>query len=160
MPFSLKNVEATYQRLVNDMFAGQLGKSIEVYVDDILVKSLQSDEHIRHLDQTFQILGKYQMRLNPTKCAFGVTFGKFLIFMVHHRGIEANLEKIQMLLDMKSPVKVKEMQCLTGCIFALNRFLIRTNDRCLPFFKALKKGSDFVWIDDCEQSFQDLKLYL
>ena len=100
------------------------------------------------------------MRLNPSKCAFGVESGKFLGFMVHHRGIEANPEKIQTLVDMKSPTKVKDVQRLTGCIASLNCFIARATDRSLPFFKALKKGADFVWTDECEQSFQELKVYL
>ena len=85
-------------------------------MDDMLLKSLQSDDHIRHLEQTFQILGKYRMQINPTKCVFGGTSKIILGFMVYHQGIEANLEKIQTLLDMKSLEKVKEIQCLTGCI--------------------------------------------
>ena len=94
-------------KLVNKIFAEQLGKSMEVYVDDILVKSLQSNEHIQHLEQTFQILGKFRMRLNPTKYAFGVASGKFLGFMVHHRGIEVNSEKIHTLLDISLRPRVK-----------------------------------------------------
>ena len=80
--------------------------------------------------------------------------------MVHHRGIEANPEKIQTLVDMKSPTKLNDVQCLTGCIASLNRFITRATDRSLPFFKALKKGADFVWTDECEQSFLELKVYL
>ena len=80
--------------------------------------------------------------------------------MVHNRGIEVNLEKIQALLDMKSLIKVKDVRRLTGCIVALNRFIAQTTGRCLLFFKALKKGSEIIWTDDCEQSFQELKLYL
>ena len=110
------------------MFEEFLGKTMEVYTDDMLVKSILAEYHIRHLVQLFQALGKYQMRLNPSKCAFGVESGKFLSFMVHHRGIEANLEKIQTLVDMKSPTKVKDVQRLTGCIASLNRFIARATN--------------------------------
>ena len=110
----------------------------------MLVKSLRSDEHIRHLEQTFQILGKYRMRLNSTKCVFGVASGKFLGFIVHHWAIEGNPEKIQTLLGMKSSAKVKDIQRLTGCIALLSHFIARATDWCLPFFKALKKGADFA----------------
>ncbi|KAL5561422.1 hypothetical protein UlMin_031169 [Ulmus minor] len=100
------------------------------------------------------------MKLNPSKCAFGVSSGKFLGFMINHRGIEANPAKIQALLDMEPPRKIKEVQRLTGRIVALNRFISRATDRYKPFFQALRKGKDFIWTADCEQSFQDLKSYL
>ena len=111
IPFELKNARTTYQRLVNKMFAELLGKSMKVYVDAMLVKNLQVEQHIQHLEQTFLVLSKYKMRLNLAKYAFRVASGKFLEFMVHNRGIEANLEKIQSLLKMKSPVKVRDVQC-------------------------------------------------
>ena len=93
IPFSLKNVGATYQRLINKMFKQQIKKTMEVYVDDMLVKSLKADEHINNLKESFEILRKYKMKLNPAKCAFGVTSGKFLGFMVNHRAIETNPAK-------------------------------------------------------------------
>ena len=110
MSFGLKNAGVNYQRLVNIMFDEFLGKTMEVYLDDMLVKSVLAEDHIRHLEQSFQALGKYRMRLNPSKCAFGVESGKFLGFMVHHRGIEANPKKIQTLVEIKSPAKVKDVQ--------------------------------------------------
>ena len=94
MSFGLENAGATYQRLVNEMFAKLLGKSMEVYVDDMLVKSLQAEHHIQHLEETFQMLSKYKMKLNLAKCVFGVASGKFLGFMLHNRGIEVNPKKI------------------------------------------------------------------
>ncbi|KAL5555866.1 hypothetical protein UlMin_038102 [Ulmus minor] len=133
---------------------------MEVYVDDMLVKSLKTEEHIQNLKETFEILRRYKMKLNPSKCAFDVSSGKFLGFMVNHRGIEANPAKIQALLDMEPPRKIKEVQRLTGRIAALNRFISRATDRCKPFFQAFRKGKDFIWIVDCEQSFQELKSYL
>ncbi|KAL5552836.1 hypothetical protein UlMin_040237 [Ulmus minor] len=160
MSFGLKNARATYQQLVNKMFKDQIGKTMEVYVDDMLVKSLKTEEHIQNLKETFEILRRYKMKLNPSKCAFGVSSGKFLGFMVNHRGIEANPAKIQALLDMEPPRKIKEVQRLTGRIAALNRFISRATDRCKPFFQALRKGKDFIWTADCEQSFQELKSYL
>ena len=89
------------------------------------------------------------MQLNPTKCAFGVASRKFLGFMVHNWGIEANPEKIQVLLDMESLAKVKNVQSLIGCIAILNRFVFRATNKCLSFFKALKKGNDFLFTNDC-----------
>ena len=95
------------------------------------------------------------MKLNPNKCAFGVLSGKFLGFMVSHRGIEANPDKIQAILNMKPPQNIKEVQSLTGRVAALNRFVSKATDKCLPFFKVLKKA--FEWTDECQRAFQDLK---
>ena len=98
------------------------------------------------------------MRLNSAKCVFGVLLGKFLGFMVSQRGIEANLEKVKAILDMTSPRSVKEVKKLTGRIAALNRFVSRATDNCLPFFKTLKQV--FQWTDESKEAFQALKDYL
>ena len=103
MPFELKNAGATYQRLVSRMFEKQIGTTMEVYIDDMQVKSTTAELHIAHLSEAFQILRKYNMKLNPAKCAFGVSAGKFLGFIVNHRGIEANPDKIKVVLDMPPP---------------------------------------------------------
>ena len=158
MPFGLKNAGATYQRLVNRMFQKQIGTTMEVYIDDMLVKSTTAGLHIAHLSETFQILRDYNMKLNPAKCAFGVSAGKFLGFIVNHRGIEANPDKIKALLDMPSPSGIKEVQRLTGRIAALSRFVSRASDKCQPFFQVLKKA--FQWDEKCEEAFMALKTYL
>ncbi|XP_050276061.1 uncharacterized protein LOC126718038 [Quercus robur] len=158
MPFGLKNARATYQRLVNHMFRPQIGRNVEVYVDDMLVKSLEEGKHLDDLQETFNTLRRYSMKLNPSKCAFGVASGKFLGFMVSHRGIEANPEKIKAIQEMKPPQNIKEVQSLTGRVAALNRFVSKATDKCLPFFKVLKKA--FEWTDECQRAFQDLKTYL
>ena len=103
MPFGLKNAGATYQRLVKHMFRPQIGRNVEVYVDDMPVKSQDEKIHLDDLQKTFDTLRQYNMKLNPSKCAVGVSSGKFLGFMVSHRGIEANSDKIQAILDMKRP---------------------------------------------------------
>ena len=123
MPFGLKNVGATYQRLVNKLFKQLIGRSMEVYIDDMITKSQIANQHPKDLRQTFQVIRENQMRLNPTKCAFGVAAGKFLGFMVHERGIEANLEKIKAIMDLESPSTLQQAQGLTGRIAALNRFI-------------------------------------
>uniref|UniRef100_A0A2N9GR51 Uncharacterized protein n=1 Tax=Fagus sylvatica TaxID=28930 RepID=A0A2N9GR51_FAGSY len=158
MPFGLKNAGATYQRLMNRMFHDQIGRNVEVYVNDMLVKSKEEDVHLDDLRETFQTLRKYQMKLNPSKCAFGVYSGKFLGFMVSQRGIEANPDKIKAILEMQPPKSTKEVQRLTGRVAALNRFMSRSTDKCLPFFKTLKKA--FEWTDECQQAFEELKRYL
>ena len=158
MPFGLKNAGATYQRLVNRMFQKQIDATMEVYIDDMLVKSTTSGLHIAHLSEAFQILRNYNMKLNPAKCAFGVSAGKFLGFIVNHRGIEANPDKIKDVLDMPSPSGIKEVQRLTGRIAALSRFVSRASDKCQPFFQVLKKA--FQWDVKCEEAFTALKTYL
>ena len=158
MPFGLKNAGATYQRLVNRMFQKQIGATMEVYIDDMLVKSTTTGLHIANLSEAFQILRNYNMKLNPAKCAFGVSVGKFLGFIVNHRGIEANPDKIKALLDMPSPSGIKEVQRLTGRIAALSCFVSRASDKCQPFFQVLKKA--FQWDTKCEEAFSALKTYL
>ena len=113
MPFGLKNAGAIYQRLVNRMFASQIGVNMEVYVDDMLVKSKRQKNHIQDLTKCFSILCKYNMKLNPQKCSFGVSSGKFLGFIVNAQGIEANPDKIKALIEMPSPKKHKDVQSLT-----------------------------------------------
>jgi hypothetical protein len=156
MPFGLKNAGATYQRLVNKMFARQIGRTMEVYLDDMLVKSVKAADQ----EEMFLILREYRMKLNPSKCAFGVSSGKFLGFLVSQRGIEANPEKIKALLDMESPKTIKDIQRLTRRVAALNRFLPRATDKCFPFFKQLKGQQSLEWTDECEVVFRQLKAYL
>ncbi|KAM1457597.1 hypothetical protein ACFX2I_034754 [Malus domestica] len=161
MPFALKNAGATYQRLVNSMFTEQIGKSMEVYVGNMLVKSKHADQHITNLSETFTILKRYQMRLNPNKCAFDVGFGKFLSFMISQRGIEANPEKIKAIFDIKELVTSKDIQSLTGKVAALTRFISKATDRCAHFFKALKGSKKYItWIDECAKAFKNLKDYM
>ncbi|GFY92627.1 arginase [Actinidia rufa] len=128
MPFGLKNAGVTYQRLVNKMFKEQIGKTMEVYIDDMLVKSLLSSDHIAHLEEAFSILRRHRMMLNPSKCIFGVSFGKFLGFLVTKRGIEVNPDQIQALTVMSSPRNIREVQQLTGRVAALNRFVSKSAD--------------------------------
>ena len=144
--------------MVNKMFNKQIGRNMEVYVDDILVKSKEELAYLDDLRETFTTFKQYQMKLNPSKCVFGVASGMFLGFMVSQRGIEANPEKVQAIINMVSPRTIKEVQKLTGRIAALNRFVSRAMDKCLPFFKTLKQA--FAWTDECEAAFQDLKHYL
>ena len=158
MPFGLKNAGATYQRLVNRMFQKQIGSTMEVYIDDMMVKSTTGELHIAHLSEAFQILRNYNMKLNPAKCAFGVSAGKFLGFIVNRRGIEANPDKIKAMLDMPSPSGIKEVQRLIRRIATLSRFISRASDKCQPFFQVLKKA--FQWDTKCEEAFSALKTYL
>ena len=158
MPFALKNAGATYQRLVNQMFQKHISATTEVYIDDMLVKSTTADLHIAHISEAFQILRTYNMKLNSAKCAFGVSAEKFMGFIVNHKGIKENPDKIKAVLDMPSPSRIKEVQQLTGRIAALSRFLSKASDKCQPFFQVLKKV--FQWDTKCEEAFSALKTYL
>ncbi|XP_010513476.1 PREDICTED: uncharacterized protein LOC104789482 [Camelina sativa] len=109
MPFGLKNAGATYQRLVNKMFAEQLGRTMEVYIDDMLVKSQRASDHITHLRQCFDTLNKYGMKLNPAKCTFVVKSGEFLGYLVTRRGIEANPKQIKATIDLPLPRNAREV---------------------------------------------------
>ncbi|KAL0462008.1 UNVERIFIED_CONTAM: hypothetical protein Slati_0088400 [Sesamum latifolium] len=160
MPFELKNAGATYQRLVDKIFRSQIGRNMEVYVDDMLVKSKKTEDHIADLEETFAVLRKYRLKLNPAKCAFVVQGGRFLGFMVTQRGIEANPLKIKAILDMKAPACINEVQRLTGRIAALSRFISKSAEKSLPFFKTLRKTKTFEWDASCQRAFEELKDYL
>ena len=103
---------------------------MEVYIDDTLVKSVKDELHVDHLAESFQVLKDYKMKLNPTKCAFGVSAGKFLGFIVNSHGIEANPNKIKVMLNMQPPSNTKEIQRLTGRIVVLSHFVSRSSDKC------------------------------
>ena len=140
------------------MFSRQIGRNMEVYVDDMLVKGKEKEEHLDDLKETFDTLRKYSMKLNPAKCAFGVSCRKFLGFMVSHRGIEPNLEKVKAILKVSSPKTIKEVQSFMERVAALNRFVSKATDKCLPFFKTLKQA--FVCTDEYDVAFHELKCYL
>ena len=130
------------------MFRPQIGQNVEVYVDDMLVKSVKEMQHLDDLQETFDTLRRYKMKLNPRKCAFGVALGKFLSFMVSQRGIEANPDKIQAILNMEPLKNAKVVQSLTRRVATLNRFVSKATDKYLPFFKVLRKA--FEWTDECQ----------
>ena len=113
---------------------------------------------MKDLKETFDTLRSYNMKLNLGKCTFGVMAGKFIGFMVSQWGIEANPDKIRAIMEMKPPRNAKEVQSLNGKVAALNRFVSRATDKCLPFFRTLKKS--FEWTDECQQAFEELKAYL
>ena len=160
MPFGLKNARSTYQRMMTRMFELQLGKNIEIYINDMVVKSKMVSEHLEDLRVIFQILRKYKLRLNASKCSFGVGLGKFLGYMVTHKGIEVKPDQIKAINNLRSPRNPKEVQKLTGMAAALNRFISRSADRCRPFFLLINKWKGFEWTEECVTAFQQLKDYL
>ena len=146
--------------MMTRMFELQLGKSIEVYIDDIMVKSKAVSDHVRDLGDIFEILRRHKLRLNASKCSFGVGSGKFLGYMVTHRGIEVSPDQIRVVNCLQPPRNPKEVQRLTGMIAALNCFISRSIDRCRPFFPLLNKWKRFEWTEECALAFQQLKEYL
>uniref|UniRef100_A0A2N9FNL6 Uncharacterized protein n=1 Tax=Fagus sylvatica TaxID=28930 RepID=A0A2N9FNL6_FAGSY len=142
MPFGLKNAGATYQRLMNRMFHDQIGRNVEVYVDDMLVKSKEEDDHLDDLRETFQTLRKYQMKLNPSKCAFGVYSGKFLGFMVSQRGIEANPDKIKAILEMQPPKEHQRSPKTDGKSSCIEPIHVSIHRQMPTLFQNIEEGQE------------------
>ena len=154
MPFGLKNAGFTYQRIMTRMFEPQLGKSIEVYIDDMVVKSKVVSEHLGDLGNIFEILRKHKLHLNISKCSFSVGSGKFLGYMITHRGIEFNPNQIKAINSLQLPRNPKEVQKLIGMTAALNRLISRSVDRCRPFFLLINKWNGFEWTEEYALAFQ------
>nr|GFA52171.1 reverse transcriptase domain-containing protein [Tanacetum cinerariifolium] len=163
MPFGLKNAGATYQRLMDKAFESQIGRNIEVYVDDLVVKSHTEAEMVKDIEETFQTLRKINMKLNPKKCSFGLAEGVFLGYVITPEGIKPCPKKTKAVLQLPSPQTIKEVQSLNGKLASLNRFLSKSAEKSLPLFQTLKKcikNSDFRWTTEDEQAFQQLKQHL
>lgn len=143
MPFGLKNAESTYQRMVTKMFKEQLGRNMKSYINDMIVKSKAVEDHLFDLAETFETLQKHRLKSNAFKCAFGVSSGKFLGYLVTHQGIEVNLDQILALQNLKSLRNPKEVQRLTKMTMALNWSISQSANKCRPFFQLLKKWKDF-----------------
>ncbi|XXG76111.1 hypothetical protein AAC387_Pa08g0534 [Persea americana] len=121
----------------------KLGKTVEVYIDDMVVKFRRSQDHLADLSQIFDILRQFQLKLNPSKCTFCVGSEKLLRSLVTRRGIEANPDQIRAIQELQSPTSTKQVQRLTGMAVALNHFISRASDKCRPFFQLLRKGFKF-----------------
>jgi hypothetical protein len=160
MPFGLKNAGATFQRLMHKAFRAQMGRNAESYVDDIVVKTREGRTFIEDLEEIYINLRKVNIKLNPAKCAFGVPSGKLLGFLVSHRRIEANPDKVKAIEEMCPPRNLKEMQRLAGCMAALGRFIARSGEKALPFFKLMKHTRKFEWTPKADKAFAELKKYL
>ncbi|KAK1648716.1 hypothetical protein QYE76_066521 [Lolium multiflorum] len=148
---------ATYQRTMQRCLKDQIGRNVHAYVDDIAVMTRKGSDLISDLTETFENLRRYKMMLNPLKCVFGVPAGKLLGFIVSHRGIEVNPEKIKVILSIKRPTCLKDVQRLTGCVAAISRFVSRLGEKALPLYKLLKKTDKFVWDDAADAALQGLK---
>jgi hypothetical protein len=160
MSFGLKNAGATYHRAIQTYFKRQLKKNVEADVDGVVVKTRNSDTLIADIEETSASLREYRWKLNPNKCVFGVPSGKLLSFIISHRGIEANPKKISAITSMKAPTCIKDVQNLTGCMAALNRFISKLEERGPPFINLLKPQEKFTWTPEADQALAQLKDFL
>jgi hypothetical protein len=141
--FGLKSVGTTYQRGIQNYLHTQLRRNAEAYMDDMVVKTQEDEGLISDLEETFDNLRKFKMKLNPEECTFGIPSGKLLGYMVSRCGIDPNPEKVSAITKMKPPDSLHDVQKLTGCMVALSRFISRLGVKGLLFFKLLKKHDKF-----------------
>ena len=143
MPFGLKNAGATYQRVMTAIFHDMMHQELEDYVDDIVVKSRKREEHFHVLRKVFERCKAFKLRMNPLKGAFGVSFGKFLGFLVHNRGIDMDPAKTTTIATMRSPATVKQLKSFLRKVSYIWRFIPRLASITSAFTKLLKKGQSF-----------------
>ena len=160
MCFRLRNAGATYQRCMQKCLQSQMSKNVQVYVDDIVIKTKDKRTLLEDLEETFANLRKYRLKLNPDKCTFGVPAGKLLGFLVSSRGIEVNPAKIRAIERMKLPTCLKDVQKFTGCLASLSRFVSRLGEKALPLYQLMKKSTGFTWTPQADMAFNDLKKML
>ncbi|XP_020410280.1 uncharacterized protein LOC109946529 [Prunus persica] len=160
MPFGLKNAGATYQRAMTVIFNDMLHNTIECYVDDLVVKTKKREHHLRDLKRVFDRLRKHQLKMNPLKYAFGVTSGRFLGFIVRHRGIEIDPSKIKAICEMPPPRNLRELRGLQGRLAYIRRFISNLSGRCQPFSRLMKKDVPFIWDQACQNALESIKQYL
>ena len=145
MPFGLKNAGATYQRTMTAIFHDMIHEEMEDYVDDIVVKSKTRIRHFQVLEQVFERCRKYKLRMNPMKCAFGVSAGKFLGFLVHSKGISVDPAKATTITTMRRPTTLRELKSFLGRVSYIRRFVPGLASVTTSLFKLFKKGTEFTW---------------
>ncbi|XP_040361811.1 uncharacterized protein LOC121049215 [Rosa chinensis] len=162
MPFGLKNAGATYQRAMNLIFHDLLGKVLEIYIDDVVVKSQKRGDHIADLRKVFERMRRHRLKMNPAKCVFGVQARDFLGFIVHQRGIEVPEDKASAVINASHPRTKKELQRLLGKINFLRRFISNSAGKIQPFSPLLRlQGqNEFVWEPKHQEAFDSIKAYL
>ncbi|XP_023743054.1 uncharacterized protein LOC111891220 [Lactuca sativa] len=160
MPFGLKNVGATYQRLVDSIFAKQIGRNIEVYVDDMVIKSPDEERILQDIEETFQTLEAVMMKLNPDKCTFGVEEGQFMGYYVTRQGVQPSPTKVDEFLETPSLNSLRDAQGLNGKLTTLSRFVSKSANKAMPLFHTLKgcmEKSNFQWTNEAEKALQKIK---
>ncbi|XP_016558473.2 uncharacterized protein LOC107858317 [Capsicum annuum] len=160
MPFGLKNVGATYMRDITTLFHNMIHKEIEVYVDDVVIKSKKSSDNLDDLQKFFERLRRYDLKLNPAKCTFGVPAGKLLEFIVSRRGIELDPSKIKAIQDLPSSKTKKDVMSFLGKLNYISQFIAQSTIICEPIFKLLKKDIATGWTEECQKAFDKIKEYL
>ncbi|GMP49154.1 hypothetical protein CsSME_00016227 [Camellia sinensis var. sinensis] len=160
MPFGLKNAGATYQRAMTAIFHDMIHHEVEDYVDDLVVKSKKEEDHLRDLEKVFKRCQKFKMRMNPLKCAFGVTAGKFLGFLVHRHGIEADDDKVKSIRAMPPPHSQKELKKFLGKVSYIRRFIPALAEISAPFGSLLKGDAKFEWNQEHQKAFERIKAAL
>jgi hypothetical protein len=160
MAFRLKNGGATYQKYVHTVLESQIGRNVEAYIDDIVVKSEKRGDLLDDLKETFDNLRKSKMMLNPKKCVFGVSSDKLMSYMVSSWGIDVNPKKVKAIENLQPPRTMKEIQKLAGMMAALSRFISKLGERGIPFYRLLCKADGSQWDDQAVAAFVELKKYL
>ncbi|XP_070045406.1 uncharacterized protein [Nicotiana tomentosiformis] len=160
MPFGLENAGATYMRDMTAIFHNMMHQEIEVYMDDVIIKSRMQEDHVQDLRKFFEHLRRYDLKLNPAKCEFGVPSGKLLGFIVSRRGIKLDPTKIKSIRDLPPPKSKKEVMSLLGRLNYISRFITQLTTTCEPIFKLLKKDVVIKWTEECQEAFDKIKEYL
>jgi hypothetical protein len=160
MPFGLRNAGATYQRCMQHVFRDHIRRTVEAYVDDIVVKTRKADDLVGDLNITFGCLRANGIKLNPEKCVFGVPRGMLLGYIVSQRGIEANPEKVAALGRMGPIRDLKRVQKVLGCLAALSRFISRLGEKGFPSIASSKKHERFSWTTEAQDALDKLKASL
>src|ERR1043165_5180999 len=161
MPFGLKNAGATYQREMNTIFHDFIESFMQIYIDDIVVKSVSDEDHLNHLSQSFERMRKHGLQMNPLKCAFFVQAGDFLGSVGHKECIEINLNKTKAIMETKPPSTKKELQSLLGKINFLRRFISNLSGRTQDFSPLLRLNQgNFEWTAQHQEAFEKIKAYL
>jgi hypothetical protein len=162
MTFGLKNAGATYQRAMNYIFHELIGKIVEIYIDDVVIKSLDHESHWDDVKKTLECTRKHVLKMNTNKCAYGVSAGEFLGFLVHEGGIEVGKKSTKAIDEVVPPTNLKELQSLLGKINFMRRFISNLSQKVLPFSPLLriKKDQKFVWGDEQQKAFNEIKEYM
>lgn len=160
MPFGLKNVEATYQRAMIAIFHDMMHKELEDYMDDIVVKSTTRESYKETLRRVFQRCCQYNLWMNPKKCAFGVSSGKFVGFLVHRQGINVDPAKVEAITSVKQPATPKELKSFLRRLFYIRRFIPGLAGLTKPLMPLLRKGKPFIWGDDCKKAFRKIQDFM
>ena len=160
MSLGLKNAGATYQRIATTLLHDMMHRDVDIYVDDMIVKSRGRSNHLLALERFFEMIRQFRLRLNPKKCTFGVIYGKLLGYMVNKRGTEVDPDKIKVIFDMPVPRTEREVRGFLGRLQYISRFIARLIDICEPIFRLLRKSQPIIWDDQCQRAFEMIREYL